>query len=328
MKKSKKLRTKTQPHLQVEFSNLHKIMKHKIDGNEQLKNALEKLNIDLLSLIAETSIWVSPEACKLIKRQYGSTTRNPNVRRGKKHEKKGDVINGIRIDDNTYANSAIKSTIGKNIRFDNFITCHIYPNTCYDERYHTKIENLVLIPNSIAQLSDNFEAVRNILQYRSFELYGWYPEEEIEPIKPINYPTNWKEPISVTIKESLNNQSIKANSDVDLNKSFDREKEEIKKIKRKLPLWMKSEGKQCNSIILFTFLDMLKDEEFVSRKKLMVECGAAIKDFNGNFNQMAQFGEKNHGKVFEVKGDNVYLWQPVAKFILDSYHKYKMEKES
>jgi len=42
------------------------------------------------------------------------------------------------MDDNTYANVAIKRTLGVS-RTDllGFEACHIWPMTCYDERYHT-----------------------------------------------------------------------------------------------------------------------------------------------------------------------------------------------
>lgn len=57
------------------------------------------------------------------------------------------------------------------------MVCHIWPGTTYDERYHTLLANLVLIPRILANLSDYFNAVIDVLKYRSYELYGWYPEE-------------------------------------------------------------------------------------------------------------------------------------------------------
>ncbi len=38
------------------------------------------------------------------------------------------------------------------------------------------------------------------LQYRAFELYGWYPEEVTRPVKPDFYPSKWREPQPDTVK--------------------------------------------------------------------------------------------------------------------------------
>ncbi len=294
-----------------------------INGNELLVEALKKLNIDLPSLIAETSIWVSPQICEQIELKIGSSTRYPNVRRGRHNENRGDIIDGIRIDDNTYANNTIKNAIGINRKnIIDFHTCHIYPNTCYDERYHTKIQNLVLIPNSIAQLSDNFEEVSQCLQYRSYELYGWFPENKEIPEKPNNYPNNWRAPI-ILKKEftdaDFKNENIEVESESEKKLYFEIENEEIGKVEKRIPKWLKAEKTQINSIILITFLELLEDKLYVSREKLMTECSHLVKDFKGNFNQMSHFGEKNHGKVFEVIKDEVYLWKPVSKFVKNLY---------
>jgi hypothetical protein len=303
------------------------ILSMEINGNELLVEALKKLNIDLLALIAETSLWASPLVCKQLELKIGSSTRYPNVRRGRHFENRGDVIAGIRIDDNTYANNAIKNAIGLNRKkIVDFHTCHIYPNTCYDERYHTKIQNLVLIPNSIAQLSDNFEDVMKCLQYRSYELYGWFPRDGSIPEKPIKYPTNWREPIlinKILSENELQNQNREVIIESEKNLYFDRENNEIEKVERKVPKWLKVGKTQINSIILITFLEMLEDKLYVSREKLMEKCGHLVNDFNGNFNQMAQFGKQNHGKVFEVYKNEVYLWKPVSKYILNLFQNTK-----
>jgi|SRR5690554_369090 len=299
--------------------------KKEFDGNEHLIEALKKLNIDLVSLIAETSIWASQEACRIIENETGSSTRYPTVRRGKHYERKGEIIDGIRIDDNTYANNAIKNAIGINRKdIKNFDTCHIYPNTCYDERYHTKIENLVLMPNSIAKLSDHFDDVKNALKYRAYELYGWYPEEEKIPERPANYPTNWRKPMKPQLVAGLDlqNQNLEAIIESEEELYFDRERQEIEKIQNRVPKWIQKGKTQINSIILLTFLELLNGNSVVSREILRNKC-FDIKDFNGNFNQMSHFGEKNHGKVFEVNKDDVSLWEPVAKFIIGLYERQK-----
>jgi hypothetical protein len=39
---------------------------------------------------------------------------------------------------------------------------------------------------------------------------------------------------------------------------------------------------------------------------------------------MKNFGEKNHGKVFEERDGYVTLWEPVKDFILNLYNKNKV----
>lgn len=294
-----------------------------MDGNEILVEALDKLQINLNELIAATSIWASMEYCKELELNTGISVRFPNVRRKRHYEKKGDVIDGIRLDDNTYANNAIKNAIGINRKdLTNFHTCHIYPNTCYDERYHTKIQNLVLLPNSIAQLSDNFDEVKKILQYRSFELYGWYPEEEMQPTKPLNYPLNWRDPIELNKQISpkiLHEENRSIALEIDKEIYFDREKEEIEKVYNRVPKWLNKGKTQINSTILITFLELLDDKGFVSRELLKDKCELLVNDFKGNFSQMAQFGVKNHGKVFEVDKDEVKLWEPISNYVMELY---------
>lgn len=300
-----------------------------LDGNEILSEAINRLKINLLELVAMTSIWVSPETCRELKAKKGSSTRYPNVRRGRSNEEKGSIISGIRIDDNTYANGAIKSAIGiKKADIKNFNTCHIYPNTCYDERYHTKLENLVLLPNAIAQLSDNYDNVIKILQYRAFELYGWYPEELEEPQKPTNYPTKWREP--VISKSFSEKELIEQEKEIEIEASkenyIQREKDEIEKVEKRVPKWFKENG-QKNHIVLVTFLELLlsSNSNTVSKNELKEICDKYVDKFGVNFNQMINFGKNNHAKVFEYfdgEKDKIYLWEPVAKFILSEYQKY------
>lgn len=302
-------------------------MKKKIDGNELLINSLEKLNINLNQLIAETSIWASPEYCNQLEINTGSSTRYPNFRRKRHYETKGDTVDGIKLDDNTYANNAIKHAIGINRKdITNFHTCHIYPNTCYDERYHTKIQNLVLIPNSIAQLSDNFDDIKKILQYRSYELYGWHPIEEATPEKPVNYPTNWKKPIENNKQFSQKDiifENNEAYYEFDRDSYLEKENSEIEKIYNRIPQWLRKGKTQINSIILITFLELLNEEKYVSKEDLRNACTPLVKDFSGNYNQMVNFGEKNHGKVFEHDKDTVRLWEPIANFVLNEYEIYQ-----
>lgn len=172
-----------------------------------LRAAIEKHNIHLSVLVAETALWANPEVHRILFAENGTGCFFPNTRRYKagKGEKCSAVVNGIRLDNNSYANHAIKQAIGVGRGAEGFETCHIWPATCYDERYHTAIANLVLLPRALASLSDYSLEVRQTLQYRALELYGWYPIEQKKPERPLFYPTNWRtlEPFTQRVADAI-----------------------------------------------------------------------------------------------------------------------------
>lgn len=100
----------------------------------------------------------------------------------------------------------------------------------------------------------------------------------------------------------------------------DKEHQEVEKVTRKLPKWFRNKN-QINSQILIAYLELSKQNELVNLQQLKAHC-SAVKDFNGNYNQMKNFGEKNHGKIFEEKDGSVFLWKPVEDLI------YKLYKQS
>src|SRR5262245_26844407 len=172
-----------------------------------LREAIEKNNIHLSVLIAETALWADPAVHRILIVENGTGCFFPNTRRSKlgQGEKRTGVVGSIRLDNNAYANHAIKQSIGLGRSAVGFEACHIWPNSCYDERYYTVIANLVLIPRALASLSDHSTEVRQVLQYRAFELYTWYPMEHDEPKRPDFYPTNWRKPEPFTSRVAKSN---------------------------------------------------------------------------------------------------------------------------
>lgn len=167
----------------------------KINAHDLLDAALVKHEIHLSLLIAETAIWANSELHHQAMTKNGCPATYPKIRRARgKDEVKGGKVNGIRLDDNTYANRTIKVAIGNPSDFVGFEACHIWPKTCYDEHYHTAIANLVLLPRALAGLTDHNAEVEKALQYRAYEIYGWWPKGEPQPKRPTFYPENWREP--------------------------------------------------------------------------------------------------------------------------------------
>lgn len=157
------------------------------DGKKILAEVVADLRIDLSQLVAGAAFWAPND------KNIG-VAKYPNVRRAKASEKRGDMSDGVRLDDNTYANQASKKALCHLGKFNGFTACHIWPGTCYDERYHTVLANLVLLPSALSSLTDHNTEIEKCLQYRSWKLYRWYPDGKAKPSRPKNYPENWRQP--------------------------------------------------------------------------------------------------------------------------------------
>ena len=166
-----------------------------------LEQALDQLKIDLGPLVAVCGYWSPIEAFKFLKEENGFGIWYARVRRHKSGDSGdiGEEIDGVRHDDNTYANAAIKQSCGfEKSELKGYEACHIWPKSTCDIRYHTCLANLVLLPRTLAGISDHHETLSAALLYRAFELYGWKPEEEETPIKPEGYPLSWSSPMPFT----------------------------------------------------------------------------------------------------------------------------------
>jgi len=95
---------------------------------------------------------------------------------------------------------------------------------------------------------------------------------------------------------------------------------EFNKIQNKLPNWLRNKN-QYNSKILYAFMRLYEKNEKVSYEALKNETN--IETFKSNFDQMKNFGKQNHGKIFEQRGDYVYLWENVKELVLSSFKKKK-----
>jgi hypothetical protein len=157
-----------------------------LNGDDILLKVTAGLGIDLPRLIARSAVWVDPSVFRALRKKIPHGTWFPNCRRGKNGEPKRGVVDGVRFDDNTMANLAIKlAVLGSRDRCTRMHVCHVWPETCYDVRYHTSLANLVLLPAPLAGFSDHHQVVAECLRYRSYELFGWHPEETAAPEMPI-----------------------------------------------------------------------------------------------------------------------------------------------
>lgn len=286
-----------------------------VNGNDILSHdSFKVIQNPLIDVIAQSSIWASPD-------RVSSTAVYPNVKRGAAKDK-GQIIDGIRIDDNTYANRALKEAVCKSVKFENYEVCHIWPYTTYDERYHTLLQNLVMIPRLLAGLSDHYEEVVNVLKYRAWELYKWHPEGEEIPAKPAYYPSNWSTAVPDFSKLPESDDSISLEDYFEeLDYDENQDEYEIEKIKNRVPRWTQKPD-QINSRILKLYMTMSNNSTVrVTYDQLKKQFQKLYEDnFDSNYNQMKYFGLRNHGKVFTERYDgSIVLWEPVADFIKKLY---------
>lgn len=100
------------------------------DASAMLRDAATRHGIRLSTLIAETGLWANPEVHKKLLTAGGSGAFFPDRRRCRagQGEQRGQRAGAVILDDNTYANGAIKRALGVS-RTDllGFEACHIWP---------------------------------------------------------------------------------------------------------------------------------------------------------------------------------------------------------
>ena len=180
---------------------------------------IKKFDLFACQLVAQSAVFCSKEIFDKVKNGKEGSTENQKqggnefgawyhytVKRTKESKKGGFDAEGVRLDDNTYANKAIKTAVFKGLKhygiyttskrlFRGYEACHIWPETCYDARYHTSVGNIVLLPREVAGLTDHCQAVKELLKYEAWERFRFKPAGEEIPAKPKYYnDIVWKNP--------------------------------------------------------------------------------------------------------------------------------------
>lgn len=89
--------------------------------------------------------------------------------------------------------------------------------------------------------------------------------------------------------------------------------EEVEKVRRKLKRWSKR-PRQISSRILNKYLELSEKSNFITKEQLGSEL-PELKTFSSNFDQMNIISDKNHAKIFEMNGDSIQIWEPVASLV-------------
>lgn len=265
---------------------------------EMLLDAANRHDIHLSLLVAETSLWVHPDVHARIIQETRCAAMFPKVRRARisQGEKRGQVIDGIRLDDNSYANVALKRALGLHrLQLEGFEACHIWPRTCYDERFHTVVANLVLLPRALAGLSDHDVEIQASLQYRAYELYAWYPEGATLPQKPSFYPSQWRdpEPAQFTVRRSQGPRRDSKRID----ESDEMSSEERNVIVRRLHDWSRKPQLNVHRVIAL----VIRSGNGLSREALIAEISriTTTKNAYGTVASLLTSNGNAYGRVLQ-----------------------------
>ena len=157
-----------------------------LDLEELLKHDLSRKKLEsILDLVAQASWWVNPIVYQSIQVVYPKTRR----KRGK--EKRGQIIDGIRLWNNEPAQKAIWLALDKKKeQIYNSHVCHIYKNSVPDPTHFTNLANMIILPKCLASLSE-WEPITKILKYHSYKTYGYTGPENNIPSVPPYYPDSW-----------------------------------------------------------------------------------------------------------------------------------------
>ncbi len=98
-----------------------------LDALALLRQATEKHHMHLSVLVAETCLWAHPDVYKRLVAENGTGCYFPGTRRARAGagERPSQVLNGERLDNNTYANHAAKRAVGFGRGAVGFEVCHV-----------------------------------------------------------------------------------------------------------------------------------------------------------------------------------------------------------
>jgi len=182
-----------------------------LDLDKLLEHDLSEHDLtSMIDLVAQVSWWVNPSAYQAVQIVYPKTRR----KRGKQ-EKRGQVINGIRLSDNQPASIAFWLALGKTRnKIKNFYVCHIYEESVWHPDHFTNLANITALPKSLQSLSE-WKPIADILKYHSYKIYGYKGPKDKIPSTPKYYPESWQHinnPSQEDLKkiiEKLKDQSIR-----------------------------------------------------------------------------------------------------------------------
>ena len=157
-------------------------------GNYAIKDALKRVKSEknsLLQVIVRTAVWAPKEAYLAQKdADLKYVRKRPSDTRKKGCRDENDNILDDNSRPNRYIKASLKNYLGYTVAQNEYNVCHIWDElvngdkTCYDPRYFANLGNLVLVPKSLASLTDYLTEVKDTLKARAYESFGFIPDGE------------------------------------------------------------------------------------------------------------------------------------------------------
>lgn len=142
----------------------------------------------VLQAVASLSVFSHPETVR-------QTGNRPVIRVVRNAARRGEIIeiDGQRVglDDNKAPTDVFMWCNGWKRRPRDIQFNHVYTDSQDPESYAC-LANLCVTPSFLAKLTDTNPLVRDMLRYRVWDMYGWYPRRAEEPREPNGYrDLNW-----------------------------------------------------------------------------------------------------------------------------------------
>jgi hypothetical protein len=123
------------------------VVKHSnaLDLNELLQHELGNSGLcPIFDLVAQHSWWLSPKVYREIQVVYPKTRRKKGL-----SERRGQLVEGIRLWDNQPASRAFWMALGQDpSKIKNFFVCHVYEASVWEPSHFTNLANLTAFPAS------------------------------------------------------------------------------------------------------------------------------------------------------------------------------------
>lgn len=186
------------------------------DGHTVLREACERLGVDLVGLVEATARWVHPDTFRALPLWYPETARgaqlfNAAYTAKQTNTKRATGLTENKAEGNVQAQKALLAALGiKGSKPGNWTVCHIWgvddpknqkTNTIIkDPRYFSCVGNMIWLPTPIKGLTDSLPSIKRMLRCCAFHLYGWACEaeevrDEADAIRrgelPDHYPASW-----------------------------------------------------------------------------------------------------------------------------------------
>ena len=249
------------------------------DSVEEMKSWIEDNKNFLIQAVAKFAIFCTVECYnqnKFIK--HAEQNLLFCRRKAKQKEKRGETGNvyGMDIiwDDNSAINYRFKALLNygksqdESQKFKNYTVCHVYSGLSHNPLFFSSTANIVLLPNTLAGLSDHCDIIKDLLAHRVYQMFKWYPETEGFFIPEYN-----KDFINLPWKDQVSDEVWESDKPQDMERRLERWAQKKDSIVYKTIQFVKEEKDGISRKDLITKLSNIANNPRVTISSLMSETG-------------------------------------------------------